>query len=269
MNEAFGHRGSRQAPWPRLAVVTVCLDDLGGLLATYESLRLQTAAPQQWIVADGGSTDGTCKWLRTVGWSLLSWSSEPDGGIFFGMNRALRSVDADYVLFLNSGDVLSTPDVLQAVGEFIRNSPSQPPLVYGDSYEVDVSGTSYLRRARPPFWVRVGMPTTHQAMFFRTDAIASGFDTRHVLSGDYDVVARLYLAQRGRDFGYLARPLCRFKLGGRSEKQLSRLLREHTEIRRRVLAMGVIPAEMLCVLHTLHGIVKRRLPALHRLVRYG
>ncbi len=59
------------------------------------------------------------------------------------------------------------------------------------------------------------MSTTHQAMYFRTDALADGFDTRYRLSGDYAAVTRLYVANRGADFRHLPKPLCRFRLGGR------------------------------------------------------
>jgi len=254
---------------PTIAVVTVCLNDVPGLKATFKSLRAQTQEPHQWIVADGGSTDGTSDWLHKQDWTRLEWSSEPDGGIFFGMNRGLREVDSDYVLFLNSGDELASADVLVSVSDYLAAADEWPPLLYGDSFEVDAKGRGYLRRARPSYWVRVGMPSTHQAMYFRVDAIAGGLDTRHRLSGDYEAVARLYLPKRGEDFGYLAKALCRFKLGGRSETQITTLLREHTEIRRRVLGMSAVIAGLLLAAHTLHGLIKRRLPILHRLVRYG
>jgi putative colanic acid biosynthesis glycosyltransferase len=245
------------------------MNDLQGLRATFKSLRAQTQEPHQWIVADGGSADGTSGWLCKQDWSPLQWSSEPDGGIFFGMNRGLRAVDSDYVLFLNSGDELASPDVLVSVGDYLEAADEWPPLLFGDSFEVDARGRHYLRRARPAYWVRVGMPSTHQAMYFRVDAIVGGLDTRYRLSGDYEAVARLYLPKRGEDFGYLAKPLCRFKLGGRSETQIATLLREHTEIRRRVLGVSPAIAGLLLVAHTLHGMVKRHAPILHRLVRYG
>jgi putative colanic acid biosynthesis glycosyltransferase len=252
-----------------VSVVTICLNDLAGLQATHGSLRRQTLPPAQWLVMDGGSGDGTVEWLRGVDWAPLAWLSEPDRGIYDAMNKGLARTTARYVLFLNSGDVLSSPDVLQAVEEALAASAVPPPLLYGDCFEVYPDGRAFLRRARPHFWVPIGMPTTHQAMYFRVDALGQGFEADYRLSGDYEAVCRLYARFGGRDFVRLQRPLAHFQLGGRSDQQRSVLLEENHEIRRRVLGMGAARAWLLDLLHGLHGRVKKHAPVLHRLVRYG
>lgn len=254
---------------PRIAIVTICLNDLRGLKSTFQSVHAQGVPPHQWIVADGNSSDGTREWLQDIEWPPLSWTSEADGGIYQGMNKGLRQVAAEYVLFLNSGDVLATPDVIEAVTESLALPGERPSLLYGDCYEVDARGVSHLRRARPAWWAWLGMSTTHQAMYFRTDALTDGFDTRYRLSGDYAAVTKLYVANRGADFRYLPKTLCRFQLGGRSDQQRSAFLKENLEIRRRVLGMGPVPAIMLHAAHHAQGWIKRHAPAVHRLIRYG
>lgn len=269
MNSNSTSRDTVSAAFTSIAVVTVCLNDLPGLKATFESIQAQVQPPQQWIVADGASSDGTREWLQSIQWSTLSWTSEADGGIYKGMNRGLRQVNAEYVLFLNSGDVLSAPDVLEAVADSLAAANPRPSLLYGDCFEVDSRGVNHLRRARPPWWAWLGMPTTHQAMYFRTDTLTGGFDTHFRLSGDYAAVTRMYLANRGADFKHLPKPLCRFQLGGRSDQQRKAFLRENLEIRRRVLGMGAGPAVALHAAHHAQGWIKRHVPAVHRLMRYG
>lgn len=254
---------------PAVSLVTICLNDLEGLRATYESVNRQTLPPEQWVVIDGGSSDGTVDWLRAIEWPKLTWLSEPDGGIYDAMNKGLARTSSEYVLFLNSGDVLSTPDVLETVTGALTSSGASPTLLYGDCFVVDAAGRSHLRRARSPSWVPIGMPTTHQAMYFRVDALDRGFDAGYRLSGDYAAVCSLYMKRRGRDFLYLPKPLCHFKLGGRSDQYLSLSLEENLDIRRRILGMGAVGSRVLDVLHFLHGLVKQHVPALHRLVRYG
>jgi putative colanic acid biosynthesis glycosyltransferase len=251
-----------------IAVVTVCLNDRAGLEATFESLRDQSVAAAQWIVVDAGSTDGTREWLESQAWFALSWSSEPDSGIFDGMNKGLRRVTCDYVLFLNSGDTLADSTVLATVALALGAVSPPASLLFGDSFEVDLQGRRHLRRARRPGWIRIGMPTTHQAMYFRVAAMPA-FDTNYVLSGDYAVVARLYRRHDGTDFVYLPRTLCNFRLGGRSTTQWQQLHREHTQIRRSILAMGRPSTTVLQALHHVHRRVKQYAPALHRLFRYG
>lgn len=253
-----------------MSIVTVCLNDLQGLRSTYESIKLQFQLPQQWIVADGGSTDGTCEWLRSIEhWPLLEWSSAVDGGIYQGMNRGLARADGEYVLFLNSGDVLSDPNALESVHGALALADFRPTLLFGDCFEVGPDGVGQLRRARPPWWVWLGMPTTHQAMYFRVDALDAGFDTRYRLSGDYAAIAYLYMARRGADFLLLPRPLCRFHLGGRSDQMRRAFLRENMEIRQRILGMSRIPAIALHAAHHVQGWIKKYTPALHRAMRYG
>lgn len=249
--------------------MTVCLNDLPGLQSTYESVRSQTTPPSQWIVVDGASTDGTQDWLGTLDWPFLTWSSGRDGGIYQGMNTGLRQARADYVLFLNSGDVFCAPDVLETVADCLARSAPRPALLYGDCLEVDLRGRAFLRRARPAWWVWLGMPTTHQAMYFRSDALRDGFDTRFRWSGDYDAVARLYMARRGIDFLRLPEPLCHFHLGGRSDQHRRAFLRENLDIRRRVLGMSAPTAYILHAAHHVQGWIKKYVPAVHRWMRYG
>src|SRR4026207_563368 len=142
-SNAYSKPGSR----PSISIVTVCLNDLCGLQDTFESVRAQTVPPAQWIVADGASSDGTQNWLGSIEWPQLSWSTGKDGGIYQGMNKGLQQGDADYVLFLNSGDAFCAPDVLTSVTDHLKQCTSLPALLYGDSFEVNAQGGAYLRRA--------------------------------------------------------------------------------------------------------------------------
>lgn len=252
----------------RIAVVTVCLNDLRGLQSTYQSLRVQKCLPLQWIVADGASSDGTVEWLAGLDYPPLEWTSAVDGGIYQGMNRGLERVRADYVLFLNSGDTLASSEVLTSIDRELASLAEAPVLLYGDSFEVDRWEVPHLRRARPVWWIWLGMPTTHQAMLFRRDALPS-YETRYRLSGDYAAVTKLFVVHRGADFHHLPQALCHFHLGGRSDQWRRKFLRENLEIRRKVLRMPAVPAYLLHLAHYVHGWIKYHLPTLHGLIRYG
>ena len=173
------------------------------------------------------------------------------------------------MLFLNSGDVLADDGVLQAVASALAAAVDPPVLLFGDCYEVDRRGIHHMRRARPAWWVPVGMPTCHQAMYFRRNAIPDGFDTHYRLHADYAAVGALYARHNGNDFQRMPAALCRFQFGGRSDQQRSLLLREASEIRQRVLGMNALSVAALHALHALHGWVKQYVPALHRFVRYS
>lgn len=99
-------------PMKKIAVITVNLNNLEGLKRTFESLDRQTSADFERIVIDGGSTDGSAEFIEREAGRLHYWVSEPDGGIYEGMNKGIAQAGADYVLFLNSGDRLAGDDVL-------------------------------------------------------------------------------------------------------------------------------------------------------------
>lgn len=253
---------------PTISVVTVCLNDQLGLQATFESLEAQTSPPRQWIVVDGGSSDGTRDWLSLQQWLPLAWTSERDGGIYSGMNRGLGRVEADYVLFLNSGDTLAATDVLASVAGALAERSDPPALLYGDCLVLEPDNRVWLRRSRPPGWTPLGMPASHQSMFFRVASLPAGFDTRYRLSADYALVLGMYRARNGSDFLRVARALCRFRPGGRSDQQRDAGLREDLQIRRRVLGMSRAASYSLHAAHHVQSWIKRRLPAMHRLTRY-
>jgi putative colanic acid biosynthesis glycosyltransferase len=250
------------------AAVTVCLNDRSGLAETYCSLRNQTKSVDQWVVIDGASEDGTQTWLEDVNWEPLQWSSVEDEGIYDAMNKGLHAVKTDYVFFLNSGDSLCGHSVLESVAIGIASRDTRPTLLYGDCYVVEANGSSFLRKGRSPSWVPIGMPTSHQAMFFTTSAITTGFDLRFGLSSDYAMLCKLFMANRGRDFAQMAEPLCSFRLGGRSETGRRQALQEDHQIRREILGMSELQSGLLYWAHFTHHILKRKLPFVQRLFRY-
>ena len=105
-------RGNR----PVISVVTVVWNNLGGLELTCESLQAQTYHAIEHIVVDGSSTDGTVRWLETYSPPFgLHVLSERDEGLYDAMNKGLALASGDLLLFLNGGDTLTEPDVLERV----------------------------------------------------------------------------------------------------------------------------------------------------------
>ena len=96
------------------SIITVCLDDRGGLERTAKSLIGQEYQNFQWIVIDGGSTDGTREYLQD-NTRVDSFVSEKDKGIYDAMNKGIGHATGEYCLFLNAGDYLCDGAVLGAV----------------------------------------------------------------------------------------------------------------------------------------------------------
>lgn len=96
----------------KLSIITVNLNNRDGLQKTIDSVVDQTVQDFEWLVIDGGSTDGSKELLEQNADHFAYWVSEPDKGIFNAMNKGILKAKGDYCLFLNSGDWLVDRDVL-------------------------------------------------------------------------------------------------------------------------------------------------------------
>ncbi len=97
---------------PLISIITVNLNDLEGLKRTMTSVFEQTWQEFEYIVIDGGSTDGSKEYLETHRDKIDFWVSEKDSGIYNAMNKGIKVATGEYFLFLNSGDILNCQTVL-------------------------------------------------------------------------------------------------------------------------------------------------------------
>ncbi|WP_246310811.1 glycosyltransferase [Paenibacillus xylanilyticus] len=130
-----------------ISIVTVCKNNKEGLIRTWESVLLQETNDWEWIVIDGVSVDGTLPFLNELSDPKVNYISEPDEGLYDAMNKGIERSSGQYILFLNSGDQLQNPDVIN----LIKHSAKQnncPDFLYGDSYEMTLRKDLLYKRAR-------------------------------------------------------------------------------------------------------------------------
>lgn len=117
---------------PKLSIISVCFNNKDGLIKTIESVRNQTYKDYEFIVIDGGSKDGSKDVIEANKGILSYWCSEPDGGIYQGMNKGIDHAKGEYCLFLNSGDWLADNKVLFEV----FNNGYDEDILYGNVLKV-------------------------------------------------------------------------------------------------------------------------------------
>jgi glycosyltransferase involved in cell wall biosynthesis len=159
-------------PRPLVSVVTVAYNALEPLRRTLDSVRAQRWDAIEQIVMDGGSADGTVELLLARDREIALWRSERDRGIYDAMNKGLAQAIGEYVLFLNSGDVLQGK-VLFPGRDFGRLLPVQA---------LDFWGRPRMLRLRD---IRLGMPYCHQGILFRNSGLVP-FDTSYAIAADYE-----------------------------------------------------------------------------------
>jgi len=196
----------------RITYVTITYNAAAVLQRTLDSVMQQDYPKISHLIIDGASTDATLAivddYIRRSNAAgkghRIQLTSEPDNGIYDAMNKGLRSIDGDYVCFLNAGDFLPAPDtvsrIVRAVADSSHLTPhsSLPSVLYGDTDVVDNDGRFlHHRRLSPPerlTWrsFRHGMLVCHQAFYARTDfAINNPYDLRYHYSADVDWCIRI------------------------------------------------------------------------------
>lgn len=113
---------------PQLSIITINLNNAIGLQKTIESVVKQTSQDFEYIVIDGGSTDGSVEVIKRYAAKITYWISEPDNGIYNAMNKGIKLAQGTYCQFLNSGDYLLAPNVTE---QMLHNVPDCS-IVYGN-----------------------------------------------------------------------------------------------------------------------------------------
>ena len=191
-----------------ITYVTITYNAAQVLQRTLDSVLQQDYPDIVHLIIDGASTDGTIQLIDDYvqrsnaadNGHRIQVTSEPDHGIYDAMNKGLRSLDGDYVCFLNAGDFLPAPDTVSKIVASVSQG-DLPAVLYGDTNIVDGEGCFlHHRRLAPPenlTWksFRQGMLVCHQAFYARTDfAIATPYDQRYRYSADVDWCIRIMKA---------------------------------------------------------------------------
>lgn len=172
------------------SVVTVSFNCVGLITKTIESVLRQDYASLEYIVIDGGSTDGTAGIIRGYQDRLAYWCSEPDGGIYQGMNKGIQQAQGDWIIFMNAGDAFVDDHVLTQVASYVDKE--RHDILYGDILTTK-DGTLRLKTASTPC-NKQRMYFCHQAAFVKTSILREmPFDTRFRMSADFHFFKRCYL----------------------------------------------------------------------------
>jgi glycosyltransferase involved in cell wall biosynthesis len=158
---------------PLVSIVTPSLNQGRFIEATIGSVLSQDYPHIEYIVVDGGSTDGTLEVLRRYG-GRLQWISEPDGGQAQAINKGFRLTRGEIVAWLNSDDTY-LPGAVSAAVEHLTTHPACA-MVYGEGYLIDEQGAAIRRfPATEPFdlWKLVYVIDfiLQQTTFFRRAAL--------------------------------------------------------------------------------------------------
>ena len=199
----------------KISIITICFNSAQYLEQTIRSVTGQTYADREYIVIDGGSTDGTVDIVRKYEDKIDKWISEPDHGIADAMNKGLAMANGDYVIFIHSDDYFVDANVISTAVSYM----SEEQDVYLFDIFLEKNGERKLHRPRGfNWWMNLKTGVFHQSVICRRDLFEQigYFDTSFKITMDYDFFLRAYWA--GVRAKKIAFPLSVMRLVGISSR---------------------------------------------------
>jgi glycosyltransferase involved in cell wall biosynthesis len=180
---------------PLVSIVTPSFNQAAFLKEATNSVFSQEFSPIEYIVIDGGSTDGSVELLKKTSSKLTYWISEPDKGQADAINKGFARATGKYFAWLNADDRLKPNAVKEAVA-FLEAHP-KVGMVYGDADFIDAEGRVVGRfDSQPTDYKKLLRGYVHipqQAAFWRADLWrrVAPLDINLMFAMDYDLWVRL------------------------------------------------------------------------------
>lgn len=197
----------------KLTIISINYNNIEGLKKTFESIKNQTWLAFDYIVIDGGSTDGG-KELIEKNAQVTHWVSEKDNGVYHAMNKGIRLAKTDYVIFMNTGDYFYDNDVLYKAQKHFDKGIS---VLYGNTVYFNDNG--YYREETPPEKLSFGFMSTsginHQATFIKTSLFTKYFfyNEAYKICSDWEFFI-LILCSKNESYEHIGGFICYYDFSG-------------------------------------------------------
>ena len=164
----------------RFSVITINYNNKEGLEHTIESVLSQTNKDYEYIIIDGGSTDGSVDIIKQNADHINYWVSEKDKGVYNAMNKGIAQAKGDYLVFMNAGDCFHTPDILELMCDY------QEDIICGKVFKGNTTIPSghYKPTITLVDLMRGSLP--HQAMFIKRELMVKHpYDENYKILSDW------------------------------------------------------------------------------------
>jgi glycosyltransferase involved in cell wall biosynthesis len=204
----------------KVSIITVCFNIAGTIEDTIKSVLSQNHEDIEYIVVDGGSTDGTLDIINMYKNNIAKVISEPDKGIYDAMNKGLSSSTGDIVATLNGDDVYADKMTVSRMVEFIQQNSLD--AAYGDLIYFDRNDPGRIKRFWQPGPYRKGAfyrgwVIPHPTFFCRKEIYEKFgyFNDTLQIAADFELMLRLVEKYRIK-IGYLEKVIVKMSTGGRA-----------------------------------------------------
>ena len=226
----------------KITLITACYQSVGTLRTAMASVLAQKGVDIEYIVVDGGSTDGTVDIIRSFEQTLnaqrstlnftFRWISERDRGMYDAINKGIAMATGDVVGILNADDILESDETLAHVVEGFNHvatfaeatvAEERVDCIYADvrfvKDDLDATVRYYGAKHWKPWMLQWGKMPPHPSVYIRRELFEKhglyklGYD----IAADYELLIR-YLRRARLKTRYLSGSLVRMRMGGKSTR---------------------------------------------------
>jgi glycosyltransferase involved in cell wall biosynthesis len=245
---------------PTFSIITINYNNLEGLKRTMQSVFSQSFKDYEYLIIDGGSTDGSKDWISQHSDRLAYWVAEPDNGIYDAMNKGILKASGEYILLLNSGDTYHTSEVLDSMAKV----DNKYDVVYGNVSITQANKEPYLhlypKECSLHFFLRSNI--CHQSTRIRARLQKSHlYDTSFKIVSDW--VWFLERFEEGCTFYYLNQTVVDYPFDGISSTQVDLVEEERNRVIKKRYAEYYSFAEELKAVKSENYELKRQINTLY------
>lgn len=244
--------GSASPGVPLISVITVVFNAASTIEDTIRSVLAQTYGNVEYLVIDGGSTDGTLEIVKKHDADIDYWVSERDTGIYDAMNKGIRLANGDYVGLLNADDMFANSDVLDNIVQVFKSSDVDAVfscLDIVDSRHPEKILRKYRVSRLSLSLLRLGIMPPHPTFYCKKSCYlrAGLYDTDYRIASDFEMLTRL-LVKYHISWKFLNRVTVIMRAGGVSSSGIMARITLNREILRACKENGLYSNALLLLL---------------------
>jgi glycosyltransferase involved in cell wall biosynthesis len=208
---------------PLVSIITVVYNNARFIKNSIQSVLSQNYARLEYVVIDGGSTDGTLDVIEKYREKISVFTSEADGGIYDALNKGVSLATGNIIGFLHSDDIFADKSVVSKIANHFEKTNAD--IIYGDLDYVRKDDLNFVvRHWRSGKYISSalgnGWIPPHPTFYARRDLYKKygGFDISYKISADYDCMIR-FLKEKDVRVSYIPEVLVKMRTGGMSNNR--------------------------------------------------
>ena len=215
-----------------VSIITVCFNARQYIETTVQSVLMQSYPYIEYIIIDGGSTDGTLEVIQQYQQKLSYWVSEPDKGLYYAINKGLEQANGQIIGLLHAGDVLHQTDTIAKIAE--RWQHETPDLLYADLlYVAESNLNKVIRYWKSGKWsvanMYCGWMPPHPTVYVSAKIVSQVgiYNTNYRIAADYEWMLRVM--KHTNRISYLPEVTVRMRVGGLSNQSAASIQQKSLE----------------------------------------